>query len=207
MQGKVLEIAGRQFSWGQRTYLMGIINITTDSFSGDGLVEDGLADIGAVLQQARQFVAAGVDILDIGGESTRPGAQPVGAEEEKERVLPVVRALAAELEVPISIDTYKAQVADAALDAGASLVNDVWGFHADPDLAAVVARHQVPVILMHNRSSWAHADIKEQLGGRYIGMQYQNLLDDVKRELLESVKLANAAGIPRHHIILDPGMP
>ncbi|MFC1878832.1 dihydropteroate synthase [Chloroflexota bacterium] len=213
MLARSITIHGRQFDWGRRTFLMGILNLTADSFSGDGLLADDQSEpsteagmLAAALEQARQFVDAGVDILDVGGESTRPGAQPVSVEEELARVLPVVKALTSELDVPVSIDTYKAPVAQAALQAGASLVNDVWGFHADPDLAEVVARFQVPVILMHNRSSWAHADIKERLGGRYIGMEYENLLEDVKRELLESVELAHAAGIVDAHIILDPGI-
>jgi dihydropteroate synthase len=158
------------------------------------------------LEQARRFVAAGVDFLDVGGESTRPGAQPLGLEEELERVVPVIRAITAELDAPVSVDTYKARVAEAALQAGACMVNDVWGFHADPDLAAVAAQAKVPVILMHNRSSWANAEIKERLGGHYVGMAYENLLEDVKRELLESVALAHAAGILDEHIILDPGI-
>jgi dihydropteroate synthase len=200
--------------WGARTYVMGILNITPDSFSGDGLLPlpsvpisgEGGASVQIALEQAHRFAAAGADILDIGGESTRPGAQPVEVAEELERVLPVIRAIVAELSVPISIDTYKAEVAEAALEAGASLVNDVWGFKVDPRLAEVAARYQVPVILMHNRSSWAHAEIKERLGGRYIGMAYDNLLEDVKRELLESVAIAHAAGIRGERIVLDPGI-
>jgi len=108
--------------------------------------------------------------------------------------------------VLISVDTYKAAVAEAALQAGAHLVNDVWGFHADPDLAEVVARHHVPAILMHNRSSWAHAEIKERLGGRYVGIPYDNLIQDVCTDLLGSVAIAKQAGIPDEHIILDPGI-
>ncbi len=160
----------------------------------------------AALEQARPFASAGVDILDVGGESTRPGSQPVSAEEEMGRVLPVIRRLAGEFDVLISVDTYKAVVAEAALQAGAGMVNDVWGLRADSDLAAVVAYHRVPVVLMHNRSSWVHAEIRERLGGRYVGMTYDNLLEDVKRELLESVAIAHAAGILDENIILDPGI-
>ncbi|MEW5869650.1 MAG: dihydropteroate synthase [Chloroflexota bacterium] len=207
-----LQIQERIFEWGARTYVMGILNITADSFSGDGLVKgqpgemQAPALVEAAVEQARRFAAAGVDILDVGGESTRPGAQPVSAEEELARLLPVVRALVTELDVPVSVDTYKAQVAEAAFQAGACMLNDVWGLHADPDLAGVAARYAAPVILMHNRSSWAHAEIKDRLGGRYIGMDYENLLEDIQRELLESVALAHAAGIPDEHIILDPGI-
>jgi dihydropteroate synthase len=201
-----LAIQNHHLVWGARTYVMGIVNITPDSFSGDGLLARGSSAVQAALEQARGFVDAGVDILDVGGESTRPGSQPVDADQEMARVLPVIRALADEFETLISVDTYRAQVADEALQAGASIVNDVWGLRADPELAAVVARRRAPVILMHNRSSWVHAEVKDRLGGRYIGMQYQNLLEDICHELLESVALAHAAGIPEDHILLDPGI-
>ena len=164
---------------------MGILNVTPDSFSGDGLIrgqetwtEELL--VSATLQQARGFVAAGVDILDVGGESTRPGALPVDSLEEMKRVLPVINALVSEFSTVVSIDTYRADVAEAALQAGAGLVNDVWGLKADPNLAAVAARFGAPVILMHNRSSWAQAEIRERLGGRYVGVPYENLIEDVK---------------------------
>jgi len=185
---------------------MGILNITPDSFSGDGLLSEGRQqeDIQA---QARRFVASGVDMLDVGGESTRPGSQPVSAQEELERVIPVVKWLVAAFpQTLVSIDTYKAGVAEQALMAGACIVNDIWGLRADPELAQVAAKHQSPVILMHNRSQPSNAQVTANLGGRYIGMQYDNLLEDVKRELLESVALAQAAGVPEEHIILDPGI-
>jgi dihydropteroate synthase len=208
-----LTVHQHTLTWGARTYVMGILNITPDSFSGDGLLaneepaalsQDRMVSL--ALEQARSFVAAGADMLDVGGESTRPGAQAVSAEEELERVVPVIRSLASELDVVISVDTYKASVAEAALQAGAHMVNDVWGLHADPGLAAVVARHNAPIILMHNRSSWANAEIRQRLGGRYVGVPYENLLEDIKRELLESVGLARAAGIPDERILLDPGV-
>ncbi len=194
--------------WGKRTYVMGILNITPDSFSGDGLLtqEDMLP---SALAQARRFVAAGVDILDIGGESTRPGSQPVSAEAELERVLPVVRALAREdTGAIISVDTYKARVAAAALDAGADWVNDVWALRADAELAGVIARHaaQPPVILMHNRIKPNSAELQARLGGRYVGVEYINLLEEVKSELMHSVGIARAAGIAAERIILDPGI-
>ena len=191
--------------WGMRTYVMGILNLTPDSFSGDGLM--GEADpLSAALAQARQFVADGVDILDVGGESTRPGAQLVTAEEELERVIPVVQALTAESDLPVSVDTYKATVAEAALAAGADWINDVWGLRADPLLAAVVARRGCPVILMHNRLKPATAELEQRLGGRYVGVKYDNLLEDIKSELLESVAIALQAGIRKDRIILDPGI-
>jgi dihydropteroate synthase len=201
------------FQYGSRTYVMGIINITPDSFSGDGLIRPSSSlqraedTLSSALAQASAFIEAGADLLDVGGESTRPGAQPVTIEEEMERVVTVIQAIAAELpEAAISVDTYRASVAEAALQAGAGMVNDVWGLKVDPDLAGVIARHGVPVVLMHNRSSWAHAEIQAQLGGRYIGMPYDNLLEDVKRELMESVAIARTAGIVDTNILLDPGI-
>jgi len=185
---------------------MGILNVTPDSFSGDGLLKR--ADpVEAALAQAQVFLEAGADILDIGGESTRPGAQPVPVKEEIRRVIPVVSEVARRFpQAVISVDTYKAAVAEAALQAGAHLVNDVWGLRADPCLGEVVARFGVPVILMHNRSTPQNAQGRERLGGRYVGVAYENLLEEVKRELLESVALAHAAGIPDERIILDPGI-
>lgn len=202
---KSILLGGKTFAWGTRTFVMGILNITPDSFSGDGLSASSNV-VAAALAQARSFAAAGADILDVGGESTRPGSAPVSAAEELARVLPVIQALAAELDIPISIDTYKAEVAAAALDAGANLVNDVWSLHADPNLASLVAERGVPIILMHNRSNPANADLKARLGGRYIGVEYANLLEDIKRELLESVDLAHKAGISDDALILDPGI-
>ena len=202
----VLRLRDTEFVWGARTYIMGIINATPDSFSGDGLLAtDGDWVLAAVAQGVR-FVEEGADILDVGGESTRPGAAPISAEEEMARVIPVIRALRQATDVPISIDTYKAAVAEAALDAGADMVNDVWGLRMDPEMAPLIARRGVPVILMHNRSRPKNAVQEERLGGRYVGIEYENLIEDVKRELLESVALAHAAGIPDEHIILDPGI-
>lgn len=202
---KDFKIGNTTFVWGSRTYVMGILNITPDSFSGDGLATGG--DIVALsLAQARRFVAAGADILDIGGESTRPGAQSVTAAEEQARVVPVISALAGELDTPISIDTYKAEVAAAALDAGACLVNDVWALHADPALAPLVAERGLPVILMHNRSNPQNAVLRARLGGRYVGVEYKDLIEDIKHDLLESVELAHKAGIRDETIILDPGI-
>lgn len=201
-----LALGGHTLDWGKRTYMMGVLNITADSFSGDGLAQPGEDFVTAALAQARAFAAAGADILDVGGESTRPGAAAMDAEQELAHVLPVIQRIAEELDVLISIDTYKAPVALAALEAGAHIINDVWGLRADPALAETAAGRGAPLILMHNRSSWAHAEIKERLGGRYVGMKYQNLLEDVRRELMESVEIALSAGVPPGHIILDPGI-
>jgi len=191
------------FDWGSRTYIMGILNLTPDSFSGDGLADQNRE---IAFDQAREFVKAGVDILDVGGESTRPGAAPVSTQQELDRVIPVITHLADEFETLISIDTYKAQVATEAINAGASIINDVWGLKADPALAGVAVERAVPVILMHNRSDPNNAAIKEHLGGRYIGMEYNDLMKDVKTELKESVDIAHKAGILDEMIILDPGI-
>lgn len=206
MKPSTLTLGARRLDWGQRTYLMGIINITPDSFSGDGLAAK--ADfVAQAVAQAGRFLAEGADILDIGGESTRPGAQVVPEEEEKRRVEPVIRAIASRFpDALISIDTYKAAIAEAALNAGAQLINDVWGLRADPQMAALAAQSGAPLILMHNRSKPNDAQVEARLGGRYIGVEYADLLADVRRELLESVTLARAAGIPDEKIILDPGI-
>ena len=207
-----LIIGKRTLTWGERTYVMGILNLTPDSFSGDGLLASTSSNPASTgeqpgLREARRFLDAGVDILDVGGESTRPGSQPVDTDEELRRVLPTLRAILTEFpDALISIDTYKAAVAEEALQAGASIVNDVWGLRADPDLAKVVARTQATVVLMHNRSKPASVEVRERLGKAYLGAEYQNLLEDVRRELLESVPIARSAGIPDEHIILDPGI-
>ncbi|MBT3338948.1 MAG: dihydropteroate synthase [Anaerolineae bacterium] len=205
-----LKINHQTLTWGERTYVMGILNATPDSFSGDGLLSSLTASgggQGGALAQARQFVEAGADILDVGGESTRPGSAPVDADEEIRRVIPVIRAIADEMpETLISVDTYKASVAEAALNAGAHIVNDVWGLRADPELASVVAKFGCPVILMHNRSNPASVEVREQLGNAFIGAEYGNLLEEIKAELLESVKIAEQAGVGSESIILDPGI-
>jgi len=195
-----------RFEWGARTYVMGILNVTPDSFSGDGLGGDAAGTVGRALAQAVEFIDAGADILDIGGESTRPGSVPLGADDEKRRVLPVIEAIARELpSATISIDTFKADVAAAAIDAGAQIVNDVWGLRADPNLAAVVAARRAPIILMHNRSQ-PSAVILDRLGGSYLGPDYDDFLENVAAEMLQSAEGALAAGIQRDQIILDPGI-
>ena len=210
-----LTIGSHTLAWGERTYVMGILNITPDSFSGDGLLPLSAASdpvgtsaaVDAVVEIARGFLSDGADILDVGGESTRPGSQPVDASVEKQRVLPVIRAIAAGCpDALISIDTWKADVVEEALVAGASIINDVWGLRLDPQLSVVAARAGVPVILMHNRSKPANVEVRERLGKAYLGAEYENLLEDVKRDLMESVRIARSAGIADEHILLDPGI-
>jgi dihydropteroate synthase len=171
--------------WGHKTYVMAILNLTPDSFSGDGL----LGDPELAVAQALAAVTDGADLLDIGGESTRPGAQPVPTADEIARVVPVIRALAAQVTVPISIDTSKAAVAETALAAGARLINDVRGLTADPDLAAVAARAGVPVVVMHDQPPDGRGD----------------LLTSIVRELARRLDRALAAGIAWEQLIIDPG--
>lgn len=201
-----LQIGKHIFDWGSRTYVMGILNITPDSFSGDGIIAKG-DTVQAAVHQAKEFLANGADILDVGGESTRPGSAPVNAGDEMGRVIPVIETIAQEFpDALISIDTYKADVAEAAFKAGAHMLNDVWALRADPRLASVAAAFRAPVILMHNRSNPASVEVRAQLGNAYSGSTYEDLMEDVKRELLVSVELAVKAGIEESHIILDPGV-
>jgi dihydropteroate synthase len=184
---------GRELSLGPRTLVMGILNITPDSFSDGGrLLEPARA-----VEAGLRLEAEGADLLDIGGESTRPGAMPVDAEEELARVVPVIRGLAGQVRVPLSIDTSKARVAAAALDAGAALVNDISGLASDPELARVVAARRVPVVLMHMRG---------RPQAMYEHAHYASIVDDVARELEGSVQNALDAGVARDAIILDPGL-
>ena len=206
MKSDSLQVGSHVFNWGSRTYVMGILNVTPDSFSGDGLMHGGDL-MEQCLRQAEHFLKHHTDILDIGGESTRPGSQAVSAEEEIERVVPVVQAISKQFpEALISVDTCKAKVAEQAIQAGAHILNDVWGLRADPDLAGIAAKHKVPVILMHNRSNPASVEVRAQLGNAYIGSEYDDLIEDVKRELLVSVGLAKEAGVEEKRIILDPGI-
>ena len=186
--------------------MMGILNVTPDSFSGDGILAKG-DSVQVSVELAKRFVKAGAVILDVGGESTRPGSQPIEAEEERARVIPVIKALAREFpDVLISIDTYKAVIAEEALNEGAHIVNDVWALRADPKLKHIVAKSRCPVILMHNRSNPASVEVRTQLGNAYTGAEYEDLIEDVKRELMDSVNLAREAGVSDDRIILDPGI-
>jgi dihydropteroate synthase len=194
-----------RFNWGTQTYVMGILNITPDSFSGDGLIQ-GENWVLRAIEQGLTQVADGAHILDVGGESTRPGAMPIPVAEEIRRVVPVIGGLTRSTDVPISIDTSKAEVARAALEAGATIINDVWGFRLDPELATLAAERGCPVILMHNRNRPQDARFEERLGGRYVGASYDDLLVDVARELQELVDAAIAAGVDRQQIVIDPGI-
>lgn len=187
--------------WGEQTYVMGIVNATPDSFSGDGVTS-----IDAALAQGIQMEKDGADILDIGGESTRPGSTPVSLENELARVIPVIAQLSKTVKIPISIDTYKAEVARQAIDAGASIINDVWGGLMEPEILTVAAEKNVPIILMHNRSKPKDLAQEEKLGGRYVGVEYTDLMEDIKRELQECIDASLAAGVKKENIIIDPGI-
>jgi len=178
-------LGGREFSWGSRVYLMGIVNVTPDSFSGDGVT-----DHGAAIEQGLRMVAEGADLLDVGGESTRPGHQPVTVELELERVLPVVERLAREAGVPVSIDTWKLPVAEAAVGAGATIINDIWGLQRSPELARLAARDGLGLVVMHNQS----------------GTEYADLMGDLLASLRRSIAVAEAAGVPPDRVIVDPGI-
>ncbi len=185
------KIGGKTFAWGERTHIMGVINVTPDSFSGDGIG----GDVDAALKLARSFEDWGAHIIDVGGESTRPpyvyeGAKPTSLDEELSRVIPVIRALSSEVSIPLSVDTYKARVASAALEAGAAMINDVWAFQRDPDMARVASEAGVPVVLMHNQEH----------------TRYRDLLPDIINRLRQLRDEAVIAGVPIEKIILDPGM-
>jgi len=182
----ITSCAGKEFKWGERTYIMGVINVTPDSFSGDGLGPD----VEAAVDQGKRFAAEGADILDIGGESTRPGAEPITDDEELSRVIPVIERLASEVALPLSIDTYKWEVAGRALAAGARMLNDIWGLKYDPRLAELAAEWQVPIVLMSNQRDAA----------------YQDILPEVISSLRQSMALATERGVARENIIVDPGV-
>jgi dihydropteroate synthase len=191
--GHSLRIGASVFRWGERTYVMGVVNMTLDSFSGDGL---GL-DVDAAVRRALRFQDEGADIIDVGGQSTRPpgrvygeGAAEVSPEDEAGRVVPVIQRMAQALRIPISVDTFRAEVARQALDAGAAMINDVWGLRRDPELARVAARAGAPIVLMHNQDGYA----------------YRGLLADVIASVRTSVQAAVTSGVQSDKIIVDPGI-
>ena len=173
------------FRWGQRTYIMGVVNVSPDSFSGDGI-----ADAEQAIAKGKQLASEGADIIDIGGESTRPGSTPVSTEEELRRVVPVVAKLAKEVSVPVSVDTYKLEVARQTLDAGANMINDIWGLRKEPALADLAAQRSVPVILMSNQRD-SHC---------------QDIIPAVISDLKRAIKQALTAGVSWENIIIDPGV-
>ncbi|WP_160683305.1 dihydropteroate synthase [Clostridium sp. C2-6-12] len=181
-----MKIGNKNFNIGERTYIMGILNFTPDSFSDGGKFDD----IDAALAHVKEMIEAGADIIDIGGESTRPNHTPVGEDEEIKRVIPIIKAVREKFDIPISIDTYKAKVAEKAIEAGADLINDVWGFKKDKDMARIAAKYNVPCCLMHNREN----------------EDYENLMEDILEDLRESIKIAKDAGVKDENIILDPGI-
>lgn len=180
-------IGNREFLWGSRTYVMGIVNLTPDSFSGDGLAGQLLQD---ALGQALRFEEEGADIIDVGGESTRPGSSPVTVEEELKRVMPLIEKLRGRVSLPVSIDTYKYEVARRALEEGASIINDVWGLKQEPRLAELAREKKAVLILMHNQK----------------GTEYKDLISDIKDSLDWSVKKALEMGVPDENIVIDPGI-
>lgn len=187
--------AHHTIEWGKRTYIMGIVNVTPDSFSGDGLIREAHSDeerVEHAVSLAQRYVQEGATFIDVGGESTRPGAPIIPAQQELARVLPVIHALREALPqgAVISIDTYKAEVAAAALEAGASLVNDIWAMRHDPEMASVVKRYGVPIVLMSNMR----------------GSQRYEIVSDVIRFLARSIDNALEAGIAWEHLIIDPGL-
>ena len=184
---------GRTLALGDRTLVMGIVNITPDSFSDGGV----LVDPARAVDAAVHMVDAGADILDVGGESTRPGAEPLDEAEERRRVLPVIEALAARVSVPLSIDTYKATIADAAMQAGATIINDISGLRYDPALGAVAAKHGAGLVLMHTRG---------RSRDMYQHATYHDVVDEVLDELRESITFATRAGVARERLLLDPGL-
>lgn len=181
-----MRIGNKEYELGKRTYIMGILNVTPDSFSDGGKFNE----IDAAVNQARKLIEDGADIIDIGGESTRPGAEYVTEEEEIKRVVPIIKAIKEKLDVTISIDTYKARTAEEAIKAGADIINDIWGAKYDKNMAKVAAKYNTPIILMHNREN----------------KPYENLMEDVVRDLQESIDIALKAGVKKENIILDPGI-
>ena len=181
-----MKIGNKEFKIGERTFVMGILNITPDSFSDGGKFNE----IELAVERAKKMVEEGVDIIDIGGESTRPNAVFVSEEEEINRVVPIIKAIKESMDITISIDTYKSKTAEEAIKAGADIINDVWGFKKDKDMAKVASKYGIPCILMHNR----------------ISKPYNDLMKDVILELEESIKIALDAGVKRENIILDPGI-
>ena len=180
-----LSIGGREFRWGEQTYVMGIVNVTPDSFAGDGVG----TDVDAAVRQAIRMREDGADLIDVGGESTRPGFQTVTEEQEIKRTAPVIGILSRELDIPISIDTSKRRVAEAALEAGAHLINDIHGFRRDNRIARLATKYDVPAVIMHNQR----------------GRKFGDVIVDIHTGLKASIAIAVEEGLPRESLIADPG--
>ncbi|CUU45311.1 MULTISPECIES: dihydropteroate synthase [Clostridium] len=181
-----MKIGSKEFNIGERTYIMGILNFTPDSFSDGGKFND----IDIAIKHVKEMIDNGADIIDVGGESTRPGYEIVSEEEEISRVVPIIKAIKENFDISVSIDTYKAKVAEQAIKAGANLINDIWGFKKDKDMAKVAAKYNVPCCLMHNRDN----------------TEYKNLMEDILNDLKECINIAKDAGVKDENIILDPGI-
>lgn len=175
------------FDYNKKTYIMGILNVTPDSFSDGG----NFNSVDKALQHAKEMVNEGADIIDLGGESTRPGHSYVEADEELKRVIPVIKKLKEELDIPISVDTYKAKVADESLKLGVNMINDVWGLRKDKDMASVIAKYDAHVCIMHNQDNTEYD---------------KDIMESIKEFLLESINIAIEAGIDKNKIVLDPGI-
>lgn len=184
---KPLKLGKSVWKWGSKTYIMGILNVTPDSFSDGGNFDNEAA----ALKHAFRMAGEGADIIDVGGESTRPGSRPVPAGEEIARVTGIIKSITSELQLPVSIDTYRAKTAEAAIKAGANMINDIRGLKYDPDMAPLAASSGVPVCIMHNRTN---------------GTEYHNLIEDMLAELGQSIEIALKAGIKNENIIIDPGI-
>jgi dihydropteroate synthase len=181
-----MKIGKKEINLGERTFVMGILNVTPDSFSDGGKYNE----VELALKRAEELIKDGADIIDIGGESTRPNFDVVSIEDEINRVVPIIKAIKEKFDIPISIDTYKSKTAEEAIKAGADIINDIWGFKKDKEMAEVAAKYQVPCILMHNRED----------------IPYNDLMKDVMLDLVESINIALDAGVKRENIILDPGI-
>jgi dihydropteroate synthase/2-amino-4-hydroxy-6-hydroxymethyldihydropteridine diphosphokinase len=205
---KVLPVGDQLWQWGAKSYMMGIINITPDSFSGDGLLDNPAATVAQAVARAKRLADEGADCLDVGGISTRPGHLLIAVEEEIARVTPVIQALAQEVNLPISIDTFRSQVAQAALTAGAHMINDIWGLRFDAELARLAAQSGVPLVVMHNRMEPTDPAYRRQVMHRPFGPanHYHDVIADLGAELEESLALAASCGVPRWLLLVDPGI-
>lgn len=183
---RTIRFLDKEMTFGEKTYIMGILNTTPDSFSDGG----NYTDVDRAMEHAREMILEGAEIIDIGGESSRPGHSNITSEEELERTIPIIKRLSQETDVIISLDTIRAEVAEEAIKNGAHIINDIWGLQRDPDIAKVAAKYKVPVIVMHNQE----------------GTHYNNMVEDIKEFFRKSIQIAKEAGMTDDMIILDPGL-